>query len=157
MADIFVRIDGIDGESQDAAHRGAIQASSVRWKISQDSSMHSGSGGGAGKATVGDMVLTHDIDRASPNLMKYNLTGKHIGKVVVTLRKAGGAPLEFLRYTLEDVIVTGVEITIVGENFVETVGLSFARVKQEYTVQNAQGGNAGTVTASFDIRKNAEI
>lgn len=38
----------------------------------------------------------------------------------------------------------------------ETVSLSFSKVKQEYVVQNAQGGSGGAVTASFDIKGNKE-
>ncbi len=127
MTDIFVKIDGIDGKSQDAVHKGPIEALSYRWKMSQGASMHAGSGGGAGKAGVDDLQFTHAIDRASPNLMKYCLTGKHIPKVVFTVRKAGGAPLEFLKLTLEDVIVTGVEPIVIGQNHIENVMLSFCK------------------------------
>src|SRR5579863_8722449 len=154
MADIFIKIDGIRGESQDAAHEGEIEALSWRWKISQQSSMHSGSGGGAGKATVEDLMFTHTIDRASPNLMQYCLKGKHISKVVVTVRKSGGAPLEFLKLTLNDVLISQVEPIVVGQTYIENVGLSFASVTQQYIVQNAMGGNAGALTASFDINAN---
>jgi type VI secretion system secreted protein Hcp len=37
----------------------------------------------------------------------------------------------------------------------EQVRLSFAKVKQEYMVQNAQGGSRGVVTGMFDIKQNA--
>ena len=76
--DIFLKINGIDGESQDASHKNEVEVLNWSWKIEQLSTMHSGSGGGAGKATVSDLTFEHHIDRASPNLMKYCLTGKHI-------------------------------------------------------------------------------
>ncbi|MPW19066.1 type VI secretion system tube protein Hcp [Paraburkholderia sp. CNPSo 3157] len=156
MADMFVKIDGISGESQDAAHRGEIEASSWRWKISQQSSMMSGSGGGAGKASIADFEFVHQIDRASPNLMRYRLTGRHIPRVVLSMRKAGGVPLDFLKITMGDVVITSVEPIILGESFYEHVGLSFSRVKQEYVQQSAIGASAGTVTATFDIKENLE-
>jgi type VI secretion system secreted protein Hcp len=34
------------------------------------------------------------------------------------------------------------------------VRLSFSRLKQEYVVQNAQGGSGGVITATFDVKKN---
>jgi type VI secretion system secreted protein Hcp len=156
--DIFLKIDGIDGESPDAAHKNEIEVQKWSWEISQLSSMHAGSGGGAGKATVDDLEFDHLVDRASPNLMKYCLTGKHIDQAALVVRKAGGNPLEYLKITMNDVVVTKVQPS--GSNndagIRETVRLSFAKVKQEYVVQNAQGGSGGAVTASFDIKGNKE-
>ncbi|EAV2214933.1 type VI secretion system tube protein Hcp, partial [Salmonella enterica] len=39
----------------------------------------------------------------------------------------------------------------------ETVELSFSTVKQEYVVQNQQGGSGGTITAGYDFKANKEI
>ena len=50
--DVFIKINGIDGESQDAAHLNEIDVIGWRWKVAQPATMMSGSGGGAGKATV---------------------------------------------------------------------------------------------------------
>jgi type VI secretion system secreted protein Hcp len=156
--DIFIKISGIDGESQDANHKNEIEVASWGWQVSQQSSMHAGSGGGAGKATVEDLAFDHQVDRASPNLMKYCLTGKHIDQAVLTVRKAGGNPLEYLKITMSDVIVT--QVSPSGSNsdtgIREHVRLSFSKVKQEYVVQNAQGGSGGAVTAGYDIKLNKE-
>jgi type VI secretion system secreted protein Hcp len=156
--DIFIKINGIDGESQDAAHKNEIEVRNWDWEITQQSTMHLGSGGGAGKASVEDLTFEHLVDRASPNLMKYCLTGKHIHHAVLTVRKAGGNPLEYFKITMSDVIITKVHTW--GSNtengIREVVRLSFSRVKEEYVVQNAQGGSGGAVTAGYDIKLNKE-
>jgi len=156
--DIFLKLDGIDGESQDANHKNEIEVLDWSWRISQSSTMHSGSGGGSGKATVEDLNFTHAIDKASPNLMKYCLTGKHIPEAKLTVRKAGGNPLEYLLITMSDVIVSKVEPSgqKTDDIIQEKVGLAFSKVKQEYVVQNAQGGSAGAITAGYDIKSNKE-
>jgi len=148
--DVFMKIDGITGESQDQSHRDEIEVTHWTWAMSQTSTMLSGSGGGAGKATVEDLVFFHKVDRASPNLMTYCLTGKHVRKAVLTMRKSGGNPLDYLRITMNDVIVTGVQM----ETDVEQIKLSFGRVKQEYILQNTLGGSAGVVTGIFDVKEN---
>ncbi|MFT4172423.1 MAG: type VI secretion system tube protein Hcp [Rhodocyclaceae bacterium] len=156
--DIFLKINGIDGESQDSAHKNEIEIINWGWCVRQESNMHAGSGGGAGKATVDDLAFEHYVDRASPNLMKYCLTGKHISEAVLMARKAGGNPLEYLKFTLTDVIVTLVQPSgsAQDERMREQVRLSFSKIKQEYVVQNAQGGSGGAVTAGFDIKGNKE-
>lgn len=148
--DVFMKIDGITGESQDEAHRGEIDVANWNWSIHQLASMHSGSGGGAGKATVDDLVFFHNIDRASPTLMVYCLGGKHIRKAILTLRKAGGVPFDSLRITMSDVVITAVKMN----GTFEEVHLSFSQVKQEYIVQSALGGSQGVVTGAFDIKFN---
>ncbi|MCB5206526.1 Hcp family type VI secretion system effector [Methylovorus mays] len=156
--DIFLKINGIDGESQDSSHKNEIEVLTWDWQILQESNMHAGSGGGAGKATVKDLNFSHYVDRSSPNLMKFCLTGKHIQEAVLVVRKAGGSPLEYLKITMSDVVITNVmpSGSSSDERIVEDVSLSFAKVKQEYTVQNQQGGSGGAVTAGYDIKLNKE-
>jgi len=119
--------------------------------------MVSGSGGGAGKATVNDLQFVHQIDRASPNLMRYCLTGRRVPEAILSVRKSGGQPLDFLTITMGDVLIAAVEPIVFDYNYHESVTLSFARVKQEYKIQSQSGGSAGAVTASFDIRENLAL
>ncbi|WP_028225583.1 Hcp family type VI secretion system effector [Paraburkholderia ferrariae] len=156
--DIFLKISGIDGESADATHKDEIDVLSWSWAVSQQSNMHLGSGGGAGRATVSDLTFEHYVDRATPNLTQYCLTGKHIDQAKLVVRKAGGNPLEYIKFTMDDVLVTSVSPSGVSDSESrprEMVTLSFAKMKQEYVVQNAQGGSGGAVTATFDVKKNS--
>jgi type VI secretion system secreted protein Hcp len=156
--DIFLKINGIDGESMDADHKNEIEVLNWQWQILQESNMHMGSGGGSGKATVKDLTFTHYVDRSSPNLMKFCLTGKHIPESKLVVRKAGGSPLEYLKITMTDVVITNVqpEGSSTEERVKEKVSMSFAKVKQEYTMQNQQGGSGGAVTAGYDMKLNKE-
>ncbi|MEM5435700.1 type VI secretion system tube protein Hcp [Paraburkholderia diazotrophica] len=153
-SDIFIEIDGIKGESQDVSHRDAIDVIHWEFSIAQNSTMHSGSGGGAAKASVTDLIFKHELDRASPNIASYCFQGKHIREAKLTMRKAGGIPHEYFRIVMYDVIIAKSWPSADGGYAIETVALSFARMKQEYILQNAIGGNAGTVTALIDVRAN---
>ncbi|KVN85514.1 Hcp family type VI secretion system effector [Burkholderia ubonensis] len=157
--DIFLRLTGIAGESMDASHSNEIEVLTWHWSVSQQSNMHMGSGGGAGRCTVDDLTFEHYIDRATPNLVQYCLTGKHIEHAVLVMRKAGGAPLEYLTITMEDVLITQVKPVSNANMRVprEEVRLSFARVRQEYVIQNSRGGNAGAVSMGYDIKANKAI
>ena len=152
--DSFVVVKGISGESQDAIWPGAIDAVSWQWKITQQATMHSGSGGGAAKASVHDLLFTHRIDRASPNLAAYCFQGKHIPEVMLIQRKAGGVPHEYLRISMYDVVITQVEPFSTGMLAMEHVALSFARMKQEYMPQGASGTSLGVVTGLIDVKGN---
>lgn len=157
--DLFIKIEGIEGESQDFYHKGEIDLLRWDWTVSQPSNMHTGCGGGAGKTTVYDLCFKHYFDKASTSLLKYCLSGKHIPEAVLTVRKSGGNPLEFLKITLQEIVITSVDS--VGEIYmpspIEKVSLQFARVKFEYIPQNAEGGSMGIVAVGYDIKANTII
>jgi type VI secretion system secreted protein Hcp len=157
--DIFIRFNGIEGESQDFKHKGEIEVLRWGWAVNQTSNMHSGSGGGAGKSTVHDLHFEHYIDKSSPNLLQYCLTGKHIPEAVLTVCKAGGSPLDYLQITLQELIIT--QVHPVGYYRMrsprEKIALSFTRVKMDYIPQNEQGNSMGTVSMGYDIKANTEI
>jgi type VI secretion system secreted protein Hcp len=155
-SDIFLKIEGITGEAQDATHEGEIDIHGWHWAVHQDARMLSGSGGGAAKATVQDMVLVHGIDRATPSLMAACFQGKHFAQTVLTLRKSGGLPLDFFKITMSDVVITRVQPYGSDGGHFEEVHLSFSKIKQEYLMQHPRGGSAGMVTGAFDIKNNQQ-
>ena len=107
--DMFLKFEGVDGESQDSAHTGEIDVLAWSWGMSQSGTMHAGGGGGGGKVNVNDVSITKYVDKASPNLMKYCSNGSQVGEAILTVRKAGGKePLEYIIITMTDVIVTSV-------------------------------------------------
>lgn len=66
--DMFIKIEGIDGESQDEAHAGEIDVLSWQWGAVNKGSAALGGGLGSGKVEVQDLHFTHFIDKASPLL-----------------------------------------------------------------------------------------
>lgn len=145
--DAFLMIDGIKGESVDKVHAGEIDILAWSWGMSQSGTMHMSTGGGAGKANVQDLSFTHYLDAASPNLMKMCCNGKHITKAVLTCRSAGENPLEYLKITMEQVMVTSVQLggSYGEERFTENFTLNFAEVGVEYQPQSGTGAKEGGV------------
>ncbi len=57
VVDFFIKIDGIDGESQDSMHKGEIEVLSFSWGETRTGAQ---GGGGVGKVSVrGTMGMTH--------------------------------------------------------------------------------------------------
>ncbi len=68
------------------------------------------------------------------------------------MRKAGGNPLEYPAYLHRpDVVSSGSHDGEIASR--ETVEL-FSTVKQEYVVQNQQGGSVAAITAGYDFKAN---
>jgi type VI secretion system secreted protein Hcp len=138
---IFLKIDGIDGESAFDGHKGEIDVLSWSWGVSQTGTTHVGGGGGAGKANVMDLSFVHTVDLATPNLLKNCFIGKHIGSALLTQRKAGGdKSLPFLTIKMTDVIISSVQPGGSDERPHESVSLNFAEVEFTYKQQDDKTG-----------------
>ena len=87
--DMFLKLDGIEGESKDAKHAGEIDIESFAWGMAQTGSGHRGTGSGTGKVDVHDITITKVVDKSSPSLMLACANGKHIAKGSITVRRAG--------------------------------------------------------------------
>ena len=135
--DMFLKLDGIKGESQDSKHKDEIHIESFSWGMSQTGAMSTGGGGGAGKVHVQDISISKFVDKASPELMLSCCTGKHIASGLITVRKAGEKPLEYLKIKLTDILISNVQDSGhgSGDALTESVTLNFAKVQVEYQQQ----------------------
>src|SRR5262245_12951360 len=157
--DMFIKIDGIKGESQDKKHGKEIDILAWSWGMSQSGTFHGGAGGGAGKANVQDLSFTKYIDTSSGPLMLHCCNGAHIPKCVLTVRKAGKDPLEYLTITLEKGMVTSVSTGGSGgdDRITENVTLNFAKVKLDYKQQGEKGTQEGGADFKWDIAANTHF
>ena len=131
--DMFIKIDDVKGESKDAKHKESIDVLAWSWGMSNSGSAHVGGGAGAGKVNVQDLSLTKYIDFSSTALALACFNGKHYDKAVLTIRKAGEKPLEYVKITMEEVMVSAVSTGGSGgeDRLTENVTLNFAKVKVE--------------------------
>lgn len=156
-ADIFAKIGDIKGESLDAKHKDEIEVLSFSWGVTNPPIVSGGGGGaGAGKATFHDLSIVHNIDKASPLLLRACATGMHIKDAVITHRKAGKGQQEYLIVKLNDVMVTGVTHGGSEQQTSENVTLTFAKVDFAYAPQKPDGSLDASIHFKYDIRSNKE-
>jgi type VI secretion system secreted protein Hcp len=158
-ADMFMKVDGIEGESRDKSHGKEIDVLAWSWGLSNSGSTHSGGGAGVGKVNVQDISFTKYVDRASTELMLASCNGKHIKEAVLTVRKAGEQPLEYLIITMNDVLISSVSTGGSGgeDRLTENVTLNFGKVRVQYTEQDAKGGPGGNFKMGWDIAANVKL
>ncbi len=154
--DMFLKLDGIDGESVDKSHGKEIDILAWSWGMSQSGTFHAGAGGGAGKANFQDISVTKWVDKASATLMAKIATGDHVPKARLTVRKAGKTPLEYMIIEMEKVMITSYSTGGSGgeDRLTENITLNFAKVKVKYVPQKEDGSGEAEVEFGFDIAAN---
>ena len=156
--DMFIKIGDIKGESKDKTHGKEIDVLAWSWGISNSGSAHAGGGAGAGKANVQDLSFTKWVDSASPHLLLAACNGKHYKEALLTVRKAGEKPVEYIKIKLEELMVTSVSTGGSGgeDRLTENVTLNFAKVHFDYTPQKPDGTAETAIPMQWDIAQNAK-
>jgi type VI secretion system secreted protein Hcp len=153
--DIFLDLEGIKGESKDSMHKGGIHIESFSWGMNQTGAHATGGGGGAGKVSVHDISITKFVDKSTTALVYHCAAGKHIPNGLITVRKAGDKPLEYMKIKLADIIISSVqEAGHGGDLLTENVTFNFAKFKVEYQEQKADGSGQPAGEMGWDIKAN---
>jgi len=160
MFDTFLQLDGVPGEATDDKHKDWIELLSYNHGMTQPVSATRSSAGGAatGRTQHGDFTITKFVDKASPKLYEAVSNGKHFSKAKIEVCRAGGSQVKFLEITMEEVMVSSVQLDSHGhakdgaELPAEIVTLNYGKIEWIYTQQKRKDGSGGgNVTAKFDL------
>jgi type VI secretion system secreted protein Hcp len=155
---VFLKLDGIEGESQDSRHAKEIDVSAWSLGVTNPASGHAGGGGGGvGRATFTDLSVTKVLDKASPALLLAVATGRHLRTARLTVTSGGPRPTEYLTVDLEDVLVTSCLLADPADpdRPVENVSFEYERIHVNYTQQSPTGGVGTVSTFGWDVVRNA--
>lgn len=136
MADqMFLDLDGVDGDVTEAAHAGQMKVLKFKWSESNEAS-YTGDGR---RDLVGvemrDLEITKRVDRASPELAVACAKGDVFDTAVLSLSRASGGQQEvYMSITLKDVAISSVSYASgQGEDIpAETITMNFLEVEWEF-------------------------
>jgi len=145
----------IPGESQQDEFTGQLEVLSFSWGATQAGGFAYGEGGGVSKANMHDMSCSYRHCKASPKLMQYCASGKHLDTAELTcLKAAGDKAVPYQKITLDDVIVSSFQSGGSGDELpIESVSLCYAKVRMEYLEQDDKGISKTAGTGVWDQRK----
>ncbi|WP_034947498.1 Hcp family type VI secretion system effector [Erwinia oleae] len=151
---MFLRAEGISGESVSANYQGWTAIASFRWGALQACS----GGNATGKVAFRPLSVNAPIDKATSALLACCLSGRHIPTVNLAVCQAGNPSESNCLITLEDVQV--ITVNYDGINDGETLFVHYAfkasRVRQQYRLQSADGMKGPEVAFTWNMQKNCE-
>jgi type VI secretion system secreted protein Hcp len=152
---MFLSVNGakhgqITGESQDDKHKNEIEVIGWSWGMKGNAMLGGGVGVATGPVTVRELRIVKRVDKASTALMSALRYNEPIKEALLTVRKAGKKPLEYLKIKLEDARVFSIDIEV-GEGasspaLIERLTFSFNKIHIEYTPQGPDGNALGSTT-----------
>lgn len=158
LGDMFLRVESarqgaIKGEAQDASHGDEIDVIDWSWGMQAKTAL---SGGGESpKATLNELNIVKRVDSASTALMAAMRNNDLIKKAVLTVRKAGETPHEYLRISIEQGRITALDVdtgSFASDGTVsERLSLAFQRISVEYVPQGGDGQARGSMLFDAEI------
>jgi type VI secretion system secreted protein Hcp len=159
--DGFLKIDGIPGESTDAKHKDWIEILQYKHSITQPVSVASATGGRtAERVNMGDFRISKVLDKSTPLLALAVCDGRHISKIEVELCEAGGNKHSYMKYTMENVIISSV--TPGGGKGSDTkpleeVAFNFGKINWDYTPMDASGNPGSPQRSGWNLETNVKV
>lgn len=159
QADFFLKLDGVEGESEDSKHAKEIEILSFSFGGDNTGTSSHGGGAGSGKVNLGDFKFVKLFDKASSNLFKRVANGAHIASAILTCRKptGDGGQQEYLTVKFFDVLVSSYTCGGSGGSHpipTESISLNFTKIEFDYKPQKADGSLGPSVVTSWDTKKN---
>jgi type VI secretion system secreted protein Hcp len=152
QAAIYVKFEGAEGESTDAAHKGWSNALSFRQGQSLPVSRAAG-GAAASRAAFEDILITKELDKASPRLAEAACKGRILAKVEIHVtRTLGAGSATYYKYEIKNVIISSYHVRGTSQAVpVDEIALNFEEIKVTYTEQDATGKSKGNVEYSWKV------
>ena len=96
------------------------------------------------------------MDSSSHSLLKHTATGKHIKEALLTVRKAGDKPLEYIKITMTDCLISSISSGGSGgeDRLTESISLNFGEFEYAYTPQKADGSGGSVLPFKYNIAAN---
>ncbi len=146
----YMKFDGVDGEAVDKDHQSwsdlvSFQHSITRGDPGSDTTRQRAS------ATLGDVVVVKELDKASPKLAESILSGKVFPKVELHLASSAGT---YFTYELKNVMVTSYSISGGADDIpMEEFSLNFEEIKVTYTEMDSDGNKKGNIEYSWKVEE----
>lgn len=158
-SDFFLKIDGIDGQSEDKGHSKWVELINFKFGATQNVTIQRGADV-SGRGQFEAFEFKHPVDAATPKLLQFCMSGQKIPKVELSVCRAiAGAQTEVLNVKLENVKIASAVIS--GEEKdgvvdpVEVVKLVYGKANWKVVPIKADNSKGGAIETKFDQIANA--
>jgi type VI secretion system secreted protein Hcp len=157
--DMFLKLAGIAGESQNAQHKGEIDILGWSWGVAEAQAAAGGGGAAAGKPNFHQLSVQKLFDLASAPLLAAVAKGSRIATGTLTIVRTGAAPETFLVLNMKDIAIASVNMaeSQMENRPTETIALIFGQIDFEYTGFNANGAKGATDSFKWNIATNQPL
>lgn len=152
---IFIEYEGIPGNATATGYDKQIRVDSFQFGVGRGITMEPGnlSNREATRPSLSEVTFTHKTDSSATLLFKEAVSGSAGKSVKIHFVQTGKDQLvEYMTYTLTDVLVSGYSISADGEGDpIESVSLSYSKIEVKYIDFDKNNKNGSPKVAGYDL------
>jgi type VI secretion system secreted protein Hcp len=150
---IYMKYEGIDGDTTADGHAKWIEVGSFQWGVGRGIS--SPTGGSMDRESsapsVSEIVVTKAQDVATTKLLDEALQGEG-KKVQIDFCKTDKGKLEtYMQYVLENTLISGYSISSGGDRPSESLSLNFTKIEFKNTEMGKDNKGGASAAVTYDI------
>jgi len=156
---IYMQYPGLKGDATEKGFKDWISLQSANFGSSRNVAAGVGSTAGreASVPSISPVTVNKQLDAASAGLFRASVTLSKGQSVQIAFTKTGSEGEAFLKYQLDDVLISAYKISTAGDRPTEQVVISCA--KFQMTVMTTDSGNnpLAPMTTGYDLANNTPV
>ncbi|MFV1982709.1 MAG: Hcp family type VI secretion system effector [Thiohalomonadales bacterium] len=153
---IYLKMDGIKGNVTTKDHEDWIDVESIQWRVVRaiNKSILSNSNWETSKTGISEVSITKLMDASSPLIFTEACEGKS-QKTQIHLSNTNsskpGKITTYMKYELEDCIVSSYSVSSEGEIPTESITFSFTKMSMKFIPHDKSGKALSPIPAGYDM------
>jgi type VI secretion system secreted protein Hcp len=150
---IYLKYDGIDGEATHEKHKNWIDVASLQFGTGRGISTPAGAAANreASQPSISEVVITKQLDGASPKLFTESVTGAVGKKVEIHLVNTGNPGNTYVEYVLTNSLISGYSVSSGGDRPTESISINFTKLEFKFTPFDDKNKAGTPVTVNYDL------
>lgn len=155
---IYMKVPGVDGSCTASGYKNWIELNSLDFNVVREVSMRTGnmSNRAADLPQFGEIMVSKDTENATYGILNEAVLGKEGKNIEIAVVEPGDTPTEYVKYVLNDCIVSSYSMSAVGGDAgtskpVETAGISFSKIEVCFTTHDKANKGGGVPRVCYDL------
>ncbi len=151
---IYMHFEGVEGDVTAKGYEKWIELNTLNFGVNRDIRTRTGKTSDRENTlpTVGEVVVSLNMSKSSPNLFNEACVGKAKSVKISVCQTSTGAPREYVHYDLSEVLISGYHTAIpISDLPKDTLTLNFNKMVMKYTPFSQGNTPQAPTAAGYDL------
>ena len=151
---IYMKVPGADGSVTASGYEKWIELDSVQFGVGRPVDMTTGNmaNRASGLPSFSEITVSKETEDSTYGLLNEAVLGTEGKKVELAVVEPGDTPTEFVKYVMEDVIISSYSMSASGGGKPhESISLSYSKIEIAFTTHDKANKGGGVPRIVYDI------
>jgi len=156
---IYMKVPGAEGSVTASGYEKWIELDSMQFGVGRMVTMDTGNlaNRASGLPSFSEITVSKATDDSTYGLLNDAILGKDGKKIEIAVVEPGDKPTEYVKYTLEDAIISSYSMSAAGDKPHESVSISYAKVEVSFTTHDKANKGGGVPRVGYDLALGTKV